>query len=298
MAAYSGPFYYFDQAIQTPFSSGVSSTVNSVVFAVQGPITAVVVLWIIVTSILVMRGDVTARIGVSKIVTVSIIVGLVMSSTLYNEYITTFFTVGLPDWIASSVNGVSGTTPSAQEFDTIWMQSLQVFSQINSRFNWYDVIYNIQLGMLQTFVIIPIAVMFLVYEVAKIMIDVMVCVGPFLLVGYMFGATRGIADRFIGKLISLSILVLLVDIVLAIIVSGYVNYIASTLSIVASNTNRALDIAVAEQMVVFFAIGSLIATFLPGLAAHLGGGASSRLLSPANTAVNVASFGKSVGGMK
>jgi type IV secretion system protein VirB6 len=298
MAAYSGPFYYFDQAIQTPFSSGVSSTVNSVVFAVQGPITAVVVLWIIVTSILVMRGDVTARIGVSKIVTVSIIVGLVMSSTLYNEYITTFFTVGLPDWIASSVNGVSGTTPSAQEFDTIWMQSLQVFSQINSRFNWYDVIYNIQLGMLQTFVIIPIAVMFLVYEVAKIMIDVMVCVGPFLLVGYMFGATRGIADRFIGKLISLSILVLLVDIVLAIIVSGYVNYIASTLSIVASNTNRALDIAVAEQMVVFFAIGSLIATFLPGLAAYLGGGVSVSPLAMANTAVNVASFGKSVGGMK
>ena len=298
MAAYSGPFYYFDQAIQTPFSSGVSSTVNSVVFAVQGPVTAVVVLWIIVTSILVMRGDVTARIGVSKIVTVSIIVGLVMSSTLYNEYITTFFTVDLPDWIASSVNGVSGTTPSAQEFDTIWMQSLQVFSQINSRFNWYDVIYNIQLGMLQTFVIIPIAVMFLVYEVAKIMIDVMVCVGPFLLVGYMFGATRGIADRFIGKLISLSILVLLVDIVLAIIVSGYVNYIASTLSIVASNTNRALDIAVAEQMVVFFAIGSLIATFLPGLAAYLGGGVSVSPLAMANTAVNVASFGKSVGGMK
>ena len=48
------------------------------------------------------------------------------------------------------------------------------------------------------------------------------------------GATRGVADRFIGKLIGLMILTLLVDIVLAIIINGFVTYVNNTLGDVAT----------------------------------------------------------------
>ena len=48
--------------------------------------------WIIVTGILVMRGDVGVRTGVTRILSASIVVGLVMSTALYNEYIVSFFT--------------------------------------------------------------------------------------------------------------------------------------------------------------------------------------------------------------
>ena len=57
------PFYTFDQTIQTPFTNGMAATVNSAMSAIQGPLTALVVLWIIVTGILVLRGDVSVRTG-------------------------------------------------------------------------------------------------------------------------------------------------------------------------------------------------------------------------------------------
>ena len=110
--AYQGPFYYFDQAIQTPFTDGVTGTVNVAMSAIQGPLTAVVVLWIIITGILVMRGDVAVRNGITRIVTISIVVGILMSTTLYDEYIVSFFTTGIPNYFASSFLGVTGTAPS------------------------------------------------------------------------------------------------------------------------------------------------------------------------------------------
>lgn len=298
MAAYSGPFYYFDQAVQAPFADGVTATVSEAMSAVQGPLTAVIVLWVIVSGILVMRGDITARSGISRIVSVSLVVGILMSTTLYNEYVTTFFVTSLPNWIAQTMTGTTGVQASAQEFDTIWIKATAVFAEINPRFHWWNVIYDAHLAILQLLLIVPIGVMFLIYEVAKIMIDVVVSIGPFLLVGYLFAATRGVADRFVGKLISLSILVLLVNIVLSIIVEGYLAYIADTLGQVTSNTNRAFDIAVCDQMEVFFVIGALVATFLPGLAAYFGGGVSVSPMAMASSVISVVSMGKTLGGSK
>ena len=301
MAAYSGPFYYFDQAVQTPFTDGVSGTVNAAMSAVQGPLTTIVVLWLIVTGILVMRGDISARTGIIRLLSISLVVSILMSTTLYNEYITDFFTQGIPNWISSSFAGVTGTAPSAQEFDTLWMNSTAVFSKVGQELQWYNIVYNIELAILEIGVAVPIGVMFLIFEVAKIMLDVVVSVGPFLLLGYLFAATKGIADRFVGKLIGLTILILLVDVVLSIIINGYVTYTADTLAVVSTNTNRAVDMAVIIQMFIFFAIGSLVATFLPGLAAYLGGGISVSPLAMASAARNVTSLaapGKSSGGNK
>ena len=90
------PFYTFDQIIQAPFTSSLETTVNAAMSAIQGPLTALVVLWIVVTGILVMRGDVAVRQGVSRIITISLVTGVLMSTTLYDQYVVTFFTVGLP----------------------------------------------------------------------------------------------------------------------------------------------------------------------------------------------------------
>ena len=66
------PFYTFDQVIQAPFTAGLEGTVNNAMSAIQGPLTALTVLWIIVTGILVMRGDVGVRNGITRIITVSL----------------------------------------------------------------------------------------------------------------------------------------------------------------------------------------------------------------------------------
>jgi type IV secretion system protein VirB6 len=267
------PFYVFDQTIQQPFTNGMNATVNSAMSAIQGPLTTLVVLWIIVTGILVIRGDVDARTGITRLIKVSLIVGILMSTTLYNQYVVSFFTVGLPDWLASSFLGVTGTQPSAHQFDAIWNQADILFSNAEKNLNFYNVLYSVELGVLRDFVIFPIGLTFLIFELAKIMMDVVICIGPFVLAGYLFEATKAVADRWIGKLIGLTILTLLIDIVLSIIINGDKAYYGvSMTSLTVATTAETITICI--QFLGFLTLGSLITCFLPAVASYIGGGVS------------------------
>jgi type IV secretion system protein VirB6 len=267
------PFYIFDLTIQQPFTNGMSATVSSAMLAIQGPLTAVIVLWVIISGIMVIRGDVDARSGVTRLIKVSLIVGILMSTTLYNEYVVSFFTVGLPDWLASSFLGITGTQPSAHQFDAIWNEADILFANAEKNMNFYNVLYSVELGAMRDFVVVPIAVTFLIFEFAKIMMDVVVCIGPFVLIGYLFEATKGVADRWIGKLIGLTILTLLIDIVLSIILDGdrsYYNVSMTSLTV----ATVAETVTICIQFVVFLSLGCLITGFLPAIASYLGGGVS------------------------
>jgi type IV secretion system protein VirB6 len=267
------PFYIFDLTIQQPFTNGMNATVSSAMSAIQGPLTAVIVLWVIISGIMVIRGDVDARSGVTRLIKVSLIVGILMSTTLYNEYVVSFFTVGLPDWLASSFLGVTGTQPSAHQFDAIWNEADILFANAEKNMNFYNVLYSVELGAMRDFVVVPIAVTFLIFEFAKIMLDVVVCIGPFVLIGYLFEATKGVADRWIGKLIGLTILTLLIDIVLSIILDGdrsYYNLSMTSLTV----ATVAETVTICIQFVVFLSLGCLITGFLPAIASYLGGGVS------------------------
>jgi type IV secretion system protein VirB6 len=280
------PFYTFDQIIQAPFTSSLETTVNAAMSAIQGPLTALVVLWIIVTGILVMRGDVGVRQGFSRIITISLITGLLMSTTLYDQYIVAFFTVGLPNYLASTFLGVTGTAPAAHQFDALWNSASEVFAIAENHMNFLNVLYSVQLAILQSLMVFPIGLVFLIYEATRILTDVVVCLGPFVLAGYLFGATRGVADRFVGKLIGLTLLTLLVDIVLAIIINGFVIYVNNTLGNIAT-ASKPEAILICTQLVIFLAIGSLITCFLPGIAAYIGGGISVSPLAMAASATQV-----------
>ena len=293
------PFYTFDQTIQTPFTNGMAATVNSAMSAIQGPLTALVVLWIIVTGILVLRGDVSVRTGITRIMSVSIVVGLLMSATLYNEYVVSFFTTGLPDWLASSLIGVTGTQPSAHQFDVLWNSANELFGTALANLNFYNVLYSVELGVLQDLVVFPIGITFLIYELARIIMDVIVSIGPFVLAGYLFSATRGVADRWVGKLIALSILTLLVDVVLSIIIAGDQSYFKREHDQHDWRYgHRAVTICI--QFLIFLTLGSLITCFLPGIASFLGGGISVSPLAMAAAATRAGqltgAFSKSTAG--
>lgn len=296
------PFNTFDQTIQTPFTNGMSATVSQAMSAIQSPLTALFVLWLIVTGILVMRGDVTVKTGMVRIVSASFIVGILMSSTLYNEYIVSFFTDGIPNWFSSSLTGTTGLAPSAHQFDVIWDDADLLFGTAMNNLNFYNVLYSVELAILQDLVVFPIGLTFLIYELARIMMDVVVSIGPFLLAGYLFSATRSVADRWVGKLISLTILTLLVDIVLSIIIAGDQSYYAISVGQMGGGATVIESVTIAIQFLVFITLGALITCFLPGIAAFLGGGIAVSPLSMIMAATQVrnvaGTFRGSTGGGK
>jgi type IV secretion system protein VirB6 len=292
------PFANWDAFIQQPFTNGVSVTIQGVMSAIQGPLTALVVLWIIVSGILVMRGDIGVRTGVVRILSVSIVVGLLMSATLYNEYVVSFFTEGLPNWIGTALgNGTATTEPDT--FYQIFLNTQKVFVQANKGVSSVDIAAAVLFAILDALSVVPTIVLFLFYELTKILMDLVVCLGPFVLPGYLFAATKGVADRFVSKLIGLAVLIVLIDIMLSIIDGAINTYCGDVVGMITSGQSAGwfgtsedigATLIMCIQLVIFLFVSMLLMTFIPGIASFVGGGISVSPLQMANTAANARSL--------
>jgi type IV secretion system protein VirB6 len=269
------PFENIATQLGGAFNSGVQGAISSGLNAVAAPLTALVVLWIIVQGVLVMRGDVDTRQGMTAILKIALVVGLLTSSTgYYLQYVYDFFTVTLPDWAASATSSgnsiSSGNTP--QTFDNIWNTAVHQFTVVQAQIGTFDIVDGVTLCLVELGVNAVLFVTFAIFEVGQVMTGIAVAIGPFVIAGYLFASTKGVAERWVGKLVGLTILSLLIDIVLGIILSGEETYMRQILNdSLSGGGNVAAEIQVLIEMLMFMAIGAFIAVGLPGVAAALGG---------------------------
>ncbi len=255
------------------FSAGTSNAVSAGLSAIAGPLSAVVVLWIIVQGILVMRGDVSVRSGITKILRVVLVVGLLTSFGLFSSYVVDLFQTTLPNWAAGAISGAgaSGTTTPGM-FDKVWNGSMAIAKAADAQLTMWDFADAAELVALEVGIGACLILAFAVYEIGQIMLGVVIAVGPFVIAGYLFDSTRGIAERWLGKLIGLSILTLLIAIALTIILQGDVTYIQTAAATGALDVES--SIAVLMQATLFYALGAVIIVLLPSIAAFIGGGIS------------------------
>jgi type IV secretion system protein VirB6 len=255
------------------FSTGTANVVSEGINAVSGPLTALIVLWLIVQGILIMRGDISVQSGVTKIIHVSIVVGLLSSFALFSQYIVDLLQTTLPNWAANAIaggNGVGITAPRL--FDKVWNGSMAIAQTADAQLKLWDVVDGVELDLLEVAIGACLLIAFAVYEIGQIMLGVVIGVGPFVLAGYLFDSTRGIAERWLAKLIGLSILTLLIAIALEIILQGDVTYIQAAAATGALDVQQSL--AILMQAALFYALGAVIIVLLPSIAAYIGGGVS------------------------
>ena len=254
------------------FSSGTANAVQSGLGAISGPLTAVVVIWIIVQGILVMRGDISARSGITKILRVVLVVTLLTSFSYFSTYIVDLFQTTLPNWAAGAITGSSSANTTPGMFDKVWNGSMAIAKAADAQLTPFDISGAVELALLEGGIGLCLIIAFAVYEIGQIMLGVVIAVGPFVLAGYLFDATRGVAERWLGKLIGLSILTLLIAIALTIILQGDVTYIQTAAAQGALDVET--SIAVLMQATLFYALGAVIIVLLPSIAAYIGGGVS------------------------
>jgi type IV secretion system protein VirB6 len=241
--------------------------------AISGPLTAVVVLWIIIQGMLIMRGDIDARNGITKIVRLALVVGLLTSTGLYNTYVVTTFQTTLPNWIASSISGSSTIANTPQAFDKIWNTTVHEIETVQSQINFYDIVDQVSLSLIELASNLLLLITFATYEISQIMVAIVVAVGPFVLAGYLFEATKRVAENWVGKLIGLTILTLLVNIVVAAILVGEEIYMQSIVNNPASGAGAVpVEVQILFELCMFFGISAFIVLLLPGIAAAIGGG--------------------------
>ena len=270
------PFTTMASEFGAAFGIGIQTSIASVLAAVATPLMACITLWIIVQGILVMRGDMDARSGITKIIKVALVVGILTSAGLYTTYVQTLFITTIPNWFATAAGGspaAISNTPAT--FDNIWSVTENMVEQIAKQIAIYDIINAVSLALIELCMMIILIVTFAVYEFSIIVTGIMVAIGPVVIVGYLFDATKGVADRWVGKLITYSLLTLLINITLAIVLQGEKTYMRLILSQQASGLAAVpVEIKILIELLMFFAMGAFIIISLPAIAATLGGGLS------------------------
>ena len=258
------------------FGSGIQTSINSMLAAVTTPLLACVTLWVIIQGILVMRGDMDPRGGITRIIKVALVVGILTSAGLYTTYVQTLFITTIPNWFATAANGPQTniiSTPAT--FDNMWSVTEKMVETIGAQVPIYDIVNAVSLALIELCLMVLLIVTFAIYEFAIIIIGVIVAIGPVVIVGYLFEATKGVADRWVGKLITYSLLTLLINITLAVVLQGEKSYMR------AMQTQQATGVAAVSiqiktliELAMFFAMGAFIIISLPAIAATLGGGLS------------------------
>jgi len=271
------PFTSMDKDFGSFFTSGVNNAVSSGLSFVAGPLTATVVLWIIVQGILVMRGDIDTRGGITKIIKVALVVGLLTSSTGYfSTYVQQLFVTNIPSWAAQAAGGNNSVTGTPGTFDALWSAIQSYISQVGQQLDTFDVTNAVALAVIWIGTMIILVVTFAVYEFSVIVLGIVVAIGPILLLGYLFEATKGFVDRWIGQLVTYSILILLIDVTLNIVVNGEKTYCRTmNMSLQAGGGGAyavQTEILGLLELLAFLLMGGFIILSLPALAASIGGG--------------------------
>jgi type IV secretion system protein VirB6 len=266
------PFITMDQDFGTAFGTGIQSAITALLSAVATPLLACVTLWIIVQGILVMRGDMDARGGITRIIRIAFVVGILTSSGLYTTYVQTAFMTTIPNWLATAAGGSTiSSTPAT--FDNMWQVTEHTVETVSAQLSNFDVIDAISLAVIEICIAGFLFLSFAIYEFAIIIVGIMVAIGPVLIVGYLFDATKGVTDRWIGKLITYSVLTLLINVTLNVVVTGEKQYMRTILTQQASGVAAIpVEIKILLSLVMFFAMGAFIVVSLPVIAATLGGG--------------------------
>ena len=286
-------FEDIDSSLTTKFDSGMAATVSDVLSAVATPFTALVVLWVIITGMLVMRGDLDTRRGITRIVRVSLVSAFVLEAGIYNTYVTNFFHTGLPQWTATAVSGGSATT-TPQLLDKIWGDISGYSYKIDSQLYPYQLFDMFELAIIAFSDAAILMLVFAIYISAHVMTDIIVTIGPFVIAGFLFEATRNISEKWIGKLIGLAILTALVDICMLIVANGISDYMTETnINAVSSAGTPGIAIGILMDTTIFIAVSAFIILSLPAAAAFIGGGVS---LNPAGAILNTI-IGGATGGV-
>lgn len=126
------PFTAIHTIFDLAFTTSLDTMLGTIQEAVSAPLVACVTLWIIVQGILVMRGEIDTRGGITRVITVTVVVALVVGQANYHDYVVSVFEETIPNFIQQfSGSGLPLQTIPAQ-LDTMFALTQAAFQRIAS----------------------------------------------------------------------------------------------------------------------------------------------------------------------
>lgn len=279
-------FQYMYTQYSTGFIAALDADVSQALAAVLPPLSAALVIWIIILGYLMMTGRYDYRIGISKVITMSIVVGIVSSSTLYDTYVQNFFLNDIPNFIATTFSS-SGTSNIPQLLDRIYNNFVLGGEIIYKKASCITCILEpyvlgVEIQIILGIFFVALAIVFAIYLITTTLTGVLVVIGPFMIIGFLFDYTKGVADRWLAKLIGLSILLLLTTVVISIFSNGIIDFINTVITAKYDAETVQQELIALGEIAAYTSVVSFLTLLLPSVAAYLGGGVSFSVSSFAN----------------
>lgn len=268
------PFTVIDQVYKKTFEAYLNHIVGSIQAAVVAPLLACVTIWVIVQGVMVMRGDLDARKGLTQLIKVALVVGLVTSSSLYQEYVQDMFHDAIPEMVRK-MGGNFGfpTATLTLQLDGIFRAGQFVFQSIASHIPQMDELDSLSFDGAQYLFYFTLWGIFGVYHVTGILTSVLVAIGPLILVGFLFESTVGIATRWVGQLVGYALLLLMTSIVASLVVAIIAATVAAMFATALLVDTLAAQLIGLYELDLFILTGNALVVALPGIAMAIGGGA-------------------------
>ncbi|KAF5885332.1 MULTISPECIES: type IV secretion system protein [Rhizobium] len=270
--AISAPFTAIHTVFDQAFTIALNSVLGKIQSALNAPLVACVTLWIIVQGFLVMRGEIDTRGGITKIITVSIVISLILGQANYHDYVVSFF----EDTIPSFVDQISGSNiPLVNipaKLDFMFALSQVCFQKIASEIGPMNSQDTLAFEGAQWIFYGALWVAFEIYDACGILTKLLVAIGPLILVGYLFDHTRDMASKWVGQLLSYGLLLLLLNIVATLVIATELAALAFMLGVINLAGTTAAKIIGLYELDMFFLAGDALIVALPMIASNIGGG--------------------------
>lgn len=281
-----GFFQYMAAHYDTGFIAAVDADVRQALSAVLPPLSAALVIWVIVLGYLMMSGSVDLRYGLSKIVTMAIVVGLVTSTANYDKYVQNFFLSDIPGFIGSTF-GTASSNGIPKQLDNIMMQFMIMGYALVKKAGCYFCVLKPTLTAIEVILVacvfmLGLGIVFAVYLITHTLIGLLVVLGPFMLIGLLFEKTKHIPENWLGKLLGLMILLLFLTVVLSTFTNGLLGYINNLTAAKSSVEVAEQGVLVLVELATYVVIIAFLTLMLPGIASYIGGGVSMDISNVAN----------------
>ena len=260
----------FEQ-IEQPILDKVNGISDSLLGAMSAPLHAALIIYIALIGVMIVTGKMNEplRDTWGRIARGAAIAGFLTAGT-YNQYIRDFFLNGLPNDLLSAVTGGPGSV-SAASFDHVMNKAFGGGLEVWKNLSWTD--FGLQILVIVYWFAGAVATGFgfLVWMASHIVLGLYVAVGPILLATFLFPATRSLAERWLGSMITMVLLQLFV-VTLLVVLTGAETTLLANIASAGGGGNPIAQIQVLIGAIVLFVICGVVVVQMPGAASAIAGG--------------------------
>jgi type IV secretion system protein VirB6 len=278
------PIGTFLTRMDAALTGSMGGIIASMTSAMATPIAAAAVVYYAVQGLKLANGDpAPLQNFVPQLIRVGTVIWLSSNLSAFNQWVTGIFFTGLPNALTAAIANSTGSTgnsvnATAAIFDNIWSQIWVVVGTVwaQAGFSTMGAVAAVAGVMAAIIGTLGLLLLALVYECARMVLAVIVCLAPVIIGCAMFDATRPIFERAVGKVVALIILQTSGLIVLQILLMGDQWFIAqattASMNALGSGSAQGEEIQTLIALVVWFIAGAFAIYSLPAIAYSIGSG--------------------------